>query len=133
MKLDHCAMRVSRAGFDDVIGLFVEQLGFRVLRRTDRSVWLRQPHASVDVQFIATPRTFAQDDKRFSQIAFTTPTPEQDLERLQQWLSSKRIESFINAYSPSEFYLDAPELFVDFVIEAMTPEMAHYEVESAPA
>ncbi|CAA9223631.1 MAG: hypothetical protein AVDCRST_MAG04-744, partial [uncultured Acetobacteraceae bacterium] len=28
-----------------------------------------------------------------------------------------------------EFYLDAPEAFVDFVVEAMLPELADYGVD----
>ncbi len=34
----------------------------------------------------------------------------------------------VGSYSDREFFLDAPEAFVDFVIEAMRPELADYGV-----
>ena len=34
----------------------------------------------------------------------------------------------VGAYSAREFYLDAPGAFVDFVVEAMLPELADYPV-----
>jgi len=38
-------------------------------------------------------------------------------------------EANVGAYSDKEFYLDAPAAFVDFVIEAMTPDLADYGVD----
>ena len=34
----------------------------------------------------------------------------------------------VGSYSDREFLMDAPEAFVDFVIEAMTPDLAEYGV-----
>ncbi len=34
----------------------------------------------------------------------------------------------VRSYSDREFYMDAPEAFIDFVIEAMRPELADYGV-----
>jgi hypothetical protein len=39
------------------------------------------------------------------------------------------MEASVGAYSDKEFYLDAPAAFVDFVIEAMTPDLADYGVD----
>jgi hypothetical protein len=40
------------------------------------------------------------------------------------------MEATVGSYSDKEFFLDAPEAFVDFVIEAMTPDLADYRVAS---
>ncbi len=40
------------------------------------------------------------------------------------------MEASVGSYSDREFYLDAPGAFVDFVIEAMLPELADYGVEA---
>jgi hypothetical protein len=36
------------------------------------------------------------------------------------------MQAEVGSYSDREFYLDAPGAFVDFVIEAMRPELADY-------
>jgi len=38
------------------------------------------------------------------------------------------MEAAVGSYSDKEFFLDAPEAFVDFVIEAMTPDLTEYGV-----
>jgi len=38
------------------------------------------------------------------------------------------MEASVGSYSEKEFFLDATEAFVDFVIEAMTPDLADYGV-----
>jgi hypothetical protein len=35
----------------------------------------------------------------------------------------------VGSYSDREFFLDAPDAFVDFVIEAMLPELADYGID----
>jgi hypothetical protein len=51
------------------------------------------------------------------------------LKLLAQWLQAHGIDASVGAYSTREFYLDAPAAFVDFVIEAMLPELADYGIE----
>ena len=126
LKFDHCAFRVASGQVELVVEMFVERLGFHVLRRTERSAWLRQDGASVDLQLVGSMTPPDVQDKRFSQISFVSETPERDLEALARWLGGRGHTSRVSAYSPREFYLDAPRLFVDFVVEAMTPEMADY-------
>jgi hypothetical protein len=36
------------------------------------------------------------------------------------------MEAEVGSYSDREFYLEAPAAFVDFVIDAMRPELADY-------
>ncbi len=45
MRLNHVANRLDPRHFEVVVEMLVTQLGFRVLRRTERSIWLRQPGA----------------------------------------------------------------------------------------
>ena len=44
------------------------------------------------------------------------------------WAKAHGMDASVGSYSDKEFYLDAPAAFVDFVIEAMTPDLAEYGV-----
>lgn len=100
------------------------QLGFAELRRTERAVWLRQPGANVGLQFSRSQIANCDADKLRSQISFLSETPRADLEELAKWAHDHGLKAEVNAYSDREFYLDVPEAFIDFVIEAMRPELA---------
>jgi len=39
------------------------------------------------------------------------------------------LEATVGSYSEREFYLDVPDAFVDFVLEAMLPELADYRMD----
>ena len=128
MRLNHVANRLDAGQFDTVVAMLVECLGFVELRRTERSVWLRQPGATVDLQFSRSATAGRDEDKLRSQVSFLSETPRADLELLGAWLSDRGIPAVVGDYSAREFYLDAPGAFVDFVVEAMLPELAEYEV-----
>jgi hypothetical protein len=130
MKFNHVAQRIDPRYADTVIDLFVTRLGFVVLRRTERAVFLRQPGTNVDLQFSLTPTAHRDEDKRRSQVSFLSETPEADLKVLAAWAGEHGMAASVGAYSHREFYLDAPDAFVDFVIEAMLPELADYGVEA---
>lgn len=129
MRFNHVANRLDIQHFEAVVEMLVTQLGFVPLRRTERSIWLRQPGANIDLQFSRSETTHRDTDKLRSQIAFLDDHPRGALERLADWLSARGIEASVGSYSDREFYLDAPSAFVDFVIEAMLPELADYGVE----
>ena len=103
-----------------------EKLRFIELRRTERSIWLRQPGANVDLQFSLSDTINRDADKRRSQVSFLSKTPRAALEDLASWARVHGIEASVGRYSDREFFLDAPAAFVDFVIEAMTPDLAEY-------
>ena len=44
-------------------------------------------------------------------------------------MTERGLAATVGRYSDREFYLDAPDAFVDFVIEAMLPELADYGVD----
>jgi hypothetical protein len=102
------------------------KVGFVELRRTERAIWLRQPGANVDLQFSRSPTANRDADKLRSQVSFLSETPRSDLEGLAAWAEKHGMRAEVGSYSDREFYLDAPEAFVDFVIEAMRPELADY-------
>jgi hypothetical protein len=104
------------------------KLGFVELRRTERSIWLRQPGANVDLQFSRSDTVHRDGDKQRSQVSFLSETPKAALEDLASWARAHGIDAVVGSYSDKEFFLDAPEAFVDFVIEAMTPDLAEYGV-----
>ncbi len=133
MKFNHVANRLHPAQFETVVALFAEALGFTILRRTERAIWMRQPGFNIDLQFSRSETPNRDADKLRSQIAFLSDTPEADLQRLAEFLTARGCPASVGAYSPREFYLDAPDAFVDFVIEAMLPELANYPLpEPAP-
>lgn len=128
MRLNHVANRIAAEHFETVVELFRSELGFVLLRRTERAVWLRQPGSNVDLQFSRSDTTTRDTDKLRSQVSFLSETPEAELLVLARWLQDRGLAASVGAYSDREFYLDAPAALVDFVIEAMRPELAEYDV-----
>ncbi|SDB68947.1 hypothetical protein [Belnapia rosea] len=129
MRFNHVANRLTPQHFETVVALFTTQLGFTVLRRTERAIWLRQPGANVDLQFSRSDTPGRDADKLRSQVSFLSETPREDLEALAEWAAGQGMAAQVGAYSAREFYLDAPGAFVDFVIEAMRPELADYPLD----
>lgn len=129
MQFNHVANRLEARHFETIVALFIEELGFVELRRTERSIWMRQPGTNVDLQFNMSTEAERDPDKLRSQVAFLSETPRQALEDLAAWLRQRGLEANVGAYSDREFYLDVPEALVDFVIEAMRPELADYPVK----
>lgn len=126
MKLNHCANRITKGSLDLLLSLFTEQLGFRLLRRIPTDIWLRQDGANVDIQFCETDASADRSDKHSSHISFLTETPEKDLRRLAAWFEDRGYQTQLGSWSEKEFWLDVPDVFVDFAIEAMKPELADY-------
>jgi hypothetical protein len=128
MRFNHVANRVNPRYFETVVEMFKAKLGFVELRRTERSIWLRQPGANVDLQFSRSETAARDQDKLRSQVSFLSETPQAALEDLVEWAAAHGMEASVGRYSDKEFYLDAPAAFVDFVIEAMTPDLADYGI-----
>ena len=126
MQFNHVANRLDPQYFETVVEMLKANLGFVELRRTERAIWLSQPGANVDLQFSRSPTSNRDADKLRSQISFLSETPQSDLEALADWARRHGMNAEVGSYSDREFYLDAPEAFVDFVIEAMRPELADY-------
>ncbi len=129
MRFNHVANRLNAAHFDTVVEMLKVKLGFVELRRTERSIWLRQPGTNVDLQFGRSTTESRDADKMRSQVSFLSDTPRAALEDLAAWAREHGLEASVGAYSDKEFYLDMPAAFVDFVIEAMTPDLADYGVD----
>lgn len=129
MKFNHMTHRVDVRHFETVVKMMQTQLGFVQLRRTERSIFLRQPSANIDLQLSRSVTTHRDEDKRRSQVAFLSDTPRLDLENLAAWFKTHGLEGVVTSSSDREFHLDVPEAFVDFVIEAMLPELADYDVD----
>ena len=129
MQFNHVANRIDRRHFDLIVEMFTTKLRFVALRRTERSIWLRQPGTNIDLQFGRSDTTNRDADKLRSQVSFLSDTPKADLDDLAAWLRQHGLEASVGAYSDKEFYLDAPDACVDFVIEAMTPDLADYGID----
>ncbi len=128
MQFNHVANRLDPRHFDTIVEMLKSKLGFVELRRTERSIWLRQPGTNVDLQFSRSTTENRDADKLRSQVSFLSDTPQAALEELATWLAEHGLVASVGRYSDREFYLDAPAAFVDFVIEAMTPDLADYGV-----
>ena len=124
----HVANRLDDNYFETVVEMFKVKLGFVELRRTERAIWLRQPGANVDLQFSRSAVAYRDEDKIRSQVSFLSETPRAELEGLADWVEAHGMKAEVGSYSNREFFLDVPEAFVDFVIEAMRPELADYPV-----
>lgn len=133
MRFNHVANRLDGGHFETVVTMLRERLGFVELRRTERSIWLRQPGTNVDLQFSRSETAARDADKRRSQVSFLDEAPEAALLDLAAWFRARGLAAEVGAYSDREFWLDVPAAFVDFVIEAMRPELAEYGVEVPPA
>ena len=129
MRFNHVANRLNTAHFDTVVEMLKVKLGFVELRRTERSIWLRQPGTNIDLQFGRSTTESRDADKMRSQVSSLSDTPMAALEDLAAWAREHGLEASVGAYSDKEFYLDMPAAFVDFVIEAMTPDLADYGVD----
>jgi hypothetical protein len=129
MKFNHVANRLDPRHFETVVQMLTTKLAFVELRRTERSIWLRQPGTNVDLQFSRSATANRDEDKRRSQVSFLSDTPRAALDDLAAWAQAHGLDATVGAYSDKEFYLDAPDAFVDFVIEAMTPDLADYGVD----
>jgi len=128
MKFNHVANRLDLRYFETVVEMLKVKLGFVELRRTERAIWLRQPGANIDLQFSRSSSAHRDADKIRSQVSFLSETPRAELEELATWAQEHGMTTEVGSYSDREFYLDAPEAFIDFVIEAMRPELADYGV-----
>jgi hypothetical protein len=128
MKFNHVANRIDPRFFETVVEMLTGKLGFVELRRTERSIWLRQAGTNVDLQFSRSETANRDADKLRSQVSFLSDSPKAALEDLAAWARAHGMDAIVGSYSDREFYLDAPEAFVDFVIEAMTPDLADYGV-----
>ncbi len=134
MQFNHVANRVDVRHFEAVVAMFEDLLNFSELRRTERAIWLRQPGANIDLQFSRVSRgeVSARDpDKARSQVSFLDDDPRTALERLANWAGQHGMAAEIGSYSDKEFYLDIPDAFIDFVVEAMLPELADYDHQVA--
>ncbi len=128
MQFNHVANRLDPRHFETIVEMLTSRLGFVELRRTERSIWLRQPGTNVDLQFSRSDTANRDADKHRSQVSFLSETPEAALNDLAAWVRARGLEATVGAYSDREFWLDVPAAFVDFVIEAMRPELAAYGV-----
>lgn len=126
MRFNHVANRLDARHFETVVEMLTGQLGFVELRRTERAIWLRQPGSNIDLQFSRSATEARDEDKRRSQVSFLSATPKADLDALAAWFAARGLAAEVGAYSDRELFLDVPAAFVDFVIEAMRPELADY-------
>src|SRR6185312_11016913 len=97
MQLNHVANRLDSRYFETVVEMLKEKLGFVELRRTERSIWLRQPGTNVDLQFSRSDTANRDADKLRSQVSFLSETPEADLRALAAWTEARGMIARVGA------------------------------------
>lgn len=120
-KLHHCAMQITRGSLDTVLELF-EQLCCRVSYREEGATWamVEQEGLRFDLQLVEVDHpTRAREHRLESHIAFLSPHPAQDIDRIQTWCTEHGLSFYRNSWNDKEHYFDCPDLFVNFVIEIM--------------
>ena len=102
MQFNHVANRLAPRYFETVVEMLKVKLGFVELRRTERSIWLRQPGANVDLQFSRSDTSNRDADKLRSQVSFLSDTPKAALEELAAWAQAHGMDAFVGSYSDRE-------------------------------
>lgn len=128
MRLHHVAKRISKGNLGLMLEFCTQELGFELVYRIPTDIWLRQPGANIDIQLCETDAPVAEGDKHNSHIAFVSDTPKQDMEKIAAWFEARGKQARIGSWSDREFWLDVPDVFVDFMLECMSTELAEYKV-----
>jgi len=124
---NHSAVRVPLERLDDAVALFTEVLGFEEVFEmsgpTDTGAFrfsvLRQPTTNVDVQITGIDAGGPQDGKIFNQIGFVSDDAAADVEAVEQWCENRGLRTVTGNYGPGFLWIDAPDVFADFVLEVM--------------
>ena len=121
LRLHHCSKRISQDSLEFVMALF-EKLGCRQSFWADGARWamIEQQGRDSIVQFIETDQpSQSTKEKRNSHIAFLSPDPRTDISEIAHWIAGQNRKVLTGQWSDREFYLDCPDVFIDFVIEIM--------------
>jgi hypothetical protein len=101
MELNHVANRLHLRHSETVVDMLKAKLDFVELRRTEWSIWLRQPGTNVDLQFNRRDTIHRDGDKYRSQVSFLSETPKAALEDLAIWARAHGMETVVGSYSPA--------------------------------
>ncbi len=126
IKLHHCSYKIASNSIDFVIALFAE-IDFKLLEKSKdgKAAWLSQKGKDFVLQFCESKeKQLSTKDKYNSHVAFISKTPKQDVIRLKKWILHNHVSVTEGSWSGKEFYLDCPDVFLDFVIEIMHSSIA---------
>lgn len=121
LKLHHCAQRIAPGSLDFVLDLFAE-LDFELLERStvNEIAWIAQRGNPFVLQFVESEqRPLPTETKYNTHIAFISERPKEEVGRLKEWIQARGIKTSEGSWTEREFWLDCPEVFVDFVLEIM--------------
>lgn len=130
MLFNHTAVQIDLDHIDDAVALFTDVLGFEEVFRmaspnpavpADMRM-LRQPAANVDLQLTGLPRVGPQDRKFMNHYGFISDDPDADIATVTEWCEARNFELNTGLFMPRMFWIDVPQLFLDFVLEVMDAE-----------
>ncbi len=116
---------------DAAVELFTEILDLKEIFRLPGTSFLQAETGSVAIQLIARPALRAQEKKQLSHVGFVSDNPERDRERIREFLASRGFVTTLGQWSPRELWVDAPEIFYDFVIEVFDRTLLEEVMRSA--
>ncbi len=139
---NHTAVQIDLDHIDDAVALFSDVLGFEEVFRlaspnpalpADMRM-LRQPAANVDLQLTGLERVAPQDRKIMNHYGFISDDADADVATVAEWCEARSFEVTTGLYMPRMFWIDVPQLFLDFVLEVMdAAELRKYEYPWPPA
>jgi len=127
---NHTAVQIDLDHIDDAVALFTEVLGFEEVFRlgspnaavpADMRM-LRQPAANVDLQLTGLTRVDPQGRKFMNHYGFISDDADADIAAVTEWCEARNLEVTTGLFMPRMFWIDVPQLFLDFVLEVMDAE-----------
>lgn len=123
LLLHHCSQRIAPNTLEFVMGLFKE-LGCKQSYWKDGERWamVEQDNKDVIIQFIETDQKPQETGiKKNSHIAFLSDNPQEIIENIGIWVEKQGKKFASDKWTEKELYFDCPDVFIDFVIEIMSP------------
>ena len=122
-RLHHVCLNVTTGSLEVVLELF-ELLKCPVVYWPNNGYqWamVGQPQLDFALQITETSDAPLEDldRKRQTHVAFLSSSPQDVVDEVRKWASSKGITFQDGGWSDKELYFDLPKLFVNFVVEVM--------------
>lgn len=61
-------------------------------------------------------------NKQETHLAFSSKNPKEDISKIENWFKENKIETKIESWSETEFWIDCPSVFINFVIEILNTD-----------
>jgi len=120
LKLHHSAHCITPGSLENIIEMF-ELLDCKILYLQKEQRWaMIGQNENFLLQIQEMDNLPIQSKTRLqSHIAFICDNPKEQIEKIENWASSKNINFKKGSWSDREYWFDLPDMFIDFVVEIM--------------